>query len=167
MLALALGLCGAIFQAAIGQEKPTPASKKASASPMAKHVVIPPSDIKWEDAPPSLPPGAKVAVLYGDPAKSGPFTLRAKAPDGYKVPAHWHPTTEYVTVLSGTLYMGTGDKLDESKGSELKAGGFSSMPAKMRHFVWMKGDTEFEIHGNGPFQVTYVNPQDDPRKAKK
>ena len=165
LLALALGLSLFTFESVSGQEKPGSQPKKAAAT-APKHVMILPSDIQWGDPPPTLPPGAKTAVLYGDPAKTGPFTIRVKAPDGYKVAAHWHPTTEYVTVLSGTFYLGTGDKLDESKGVAMPAGAFGAMPARMHHFAWFKGDGEIEVHGMGPFKIIYVNPADDPSKAK-
>ncbi len=166
LLTLAFGLSLIPFESASAQEKPAAHSHKAAAA-APKHVMITPFDLQWGDPPPSIPPGAKLAVLYGDPSKAGPFVIRVKSPDGYKIPAHWHPTGEYITVLSGTFYMGTGDKLDEAKGAALPAGGFSAMPAKMRHFVWSKGESEIEIHSMGPFQITYVNPADDPRNAKK
>src|SRR5262249_14626957 len=70
------------------------------------HVLVRPDDIKWGPAPPALPAGAKAAVLAGDPGKAGPFVIRAQLPDGYKVPPHWHPTDENVTVLKGTFMMG-------------------------------------------------------------
>jgi len=162
-LALAFALLSEI---AAAQEKPTPRAKKAAAG-APKHVVMAESDLKWEDAPPSLPPGAKSALLHGDPGKPGMFALRVKLPSGYKIAAHWHPTAEYLTVLSGSLYVGTGDKLDESKGTELKAGGYASMPARMHHFAWSKGETVFELNSTGPFKITYVNAADDPRKATK
>lgn len=141
------------------------AQEKSAAE--AQHVMILPSSLQWMDTPPGIPAGCKMAVLHGDPSKEGPFAIRVKGPDGYKIPAHWHPTMEAVTVRSGIMYMGTGEKLDESKAGALPAGGFAAMPANVRHYVWFKGDTEIEIHANGPFAITYVNPADDPRNAKK
>jgi hypothetical protein len=128
------------------------------------HVLVRADDLKWGPAPPSLPAGAKVAVLMGDPSKAVPYVLRAKMPDGYKVPPHWHPTTENVTVLQGTLMMGKGEKFDADASEALNAGGFASMPKDMRHFAWAKGETIIQIHGIGPFDITYVNADDDPRK---
>ena len=81
-------------------------------------------DLKWGPAPPTLPKGAEITVLSGDPSKDGPFVLRLKMPSGYKVPAHNHPTTETLTVVSGNFHIGMGDKLDETKAIELTAGGF-------------------------------------------
>lgn len=166
LLSLAvLGLTAAL--AARAQEKtPTAAARKTSASKADRHVDLSPGDIQWGDPPPNLLPGAKLAVLQGDPAKSGPFTVRVKAGDGYRVSPHWHPTTEHVTVLSGTFHVGMGDEFNESKGVALAAGGFSTMPAKMHHYAWFTGESEIQIHGMGPFKLIYVNPADDPSKGK-
>src|SRR5436190_23064752 len=80
--------------------------------------VFSPDKIKWQEAPPSLPKGAQIAVLEGDLNKEGPFVFRIKMPDGYRVPLHTHPKMERATVISGTLNFGTGDKFDE-KGAVL------------------------------------------------
>ena len=69
-----------------------------------QHVVFNPADLKWGDVPPGLPPGAKMAVLAGDPNKKGLFTVRLQAPAGYKIPPHTHPTAENLTVISGTWH---------------------------------------------------------------
>ncbi len=134
------------------------------------HVIVHSAAVQWGPAPPDLPPGAQAAVLVGDPSKPGvPFVLRAKLPDGYKVPPHWHPTQENVTVLAGTLLVGTGEKFDPSTMEELTAGSLMSMNATVRHCVMAKGEAVLQIHGLGPFEVNYVNPADDPRRrdAKK
>jgi quercetin dioxygenase-like cupin family protein len=127
--------------------------------------VITADSIKWGPAPPSLPKGAQLAVLSGDPGASGSFVVRVKLPAGYQVPAHNHPTTENVTVVSGTFNVGMGDKLDKKQGQALKAGGFFSMPAKMNHFAWASTAVVIQIHGDGPFAINYVNPADDPSKS--
>src|SRR5262249_1372290 len=128
------------------------------------HVVVRPDDLKWGPAPPGLPAGAKVAVLTGDPSKSMPYVLRALLPDGYKVPPHWHPTDENVTVIKGTLMVGKGEKFSEGDSKALPAGSFARMPRGMRHFAWTKGETIIQVHGVGPFDIIYVNAADDPRK---
>jgi quercetin dioxygenase-like cupin family protein len=148
----------------LAAQDPKP-SKPAQAAPAAKHALMTPGDIKWGPAPPGLPAGAQAAVLDGDPSKPGGFVLRAKFPDGYRVPPHWHPTAEHVTVISGTFMVGMGDTFNESGMTTLTAGGFAKMPARMRHFVTAKGATEIQIHGTGPFAITYVNAKDDPRKT--
>ena len=126
-----------------------------------------PDGLKWQDGPPSLPPGAKIAVLEGDPAKEGPFVFRVKVPDGYRIPPHTHPKPERVTVISGEFHLGMGDKFDQSKGEAMPAGTYGTWPAGMKHFVWVKGDTVVQFHGNGPWAIEYLNPADDPRNRKK
>ena len=99
-----------------------------TAAPQAAEMQMKPpvnvEDIKWGPAPPAIPPGAPLAVVAGDPGKEGLFTMRLKMPANYKVPAHHHPTDEFVTVISGDFRVGLGDKLDMDKGQSLKAGGF-------------------------------------------
>ncbi|MEO8432393.1 MAG: cupin domain-containing protein [Acidobacteriota bacterium] len=145
-------------------QSPPPAKK--SPANMA-HVTLNPGDMQFGDQPPGLPAGAKVAVLYGNPGKPGLFIIRVKAPDGYKVPPHFHPGTENITVVSGRFHIISGDVLDATKGTALGAGGFMSMPGKMHHAAWTEGETEFEVAAMGPFAITYVNKADDPRLAKK
>ena len=128
------------------------------------NVMVRPDDIQWGPSPPGLPPGAKAAVLLGDPSKSAPYVIRAKLPDGYKVPPHWHPTDENVTVIKGTLRVGKGEKFNADATQGLPAGSFMRMPQEMRHFAWAKGETIIQVHGIGPFDITYVNASDDPRK---
>ena len=123
-----------------------------------------PKDIKWGPAPPVFPKGAQIAVLSGDPFKEGQYVVRLKMPGGYKLPAHNHPTTEYVTVISGTFNIGMGDKLDEKKGIKMTAGGWGEAPAKMNHYAWTSTPAVVQVHGQGPFAITYVNPADDPSK---
>ena len=121
-------------------------------------------DLKWGPAPAVLPKGAQVAIVSGDPFKDGAYVLRIKMPGNYKIPAHNHPTAEYVTVLSGNFHLGMGDKLDEKKGIKLTAGGYGEAPAKMNHYAWTTSPTIVQVHGQGPFAMTYVNPADDPSK---
>ena len=120
--------------------------------------------IKWGPAPAVLPTGADMAVIAGDPSKDGIYVLRLKLPAGYKIAAHNHPTSEYVTVISGSFHIGMGDKVDETKGIELTAGGFGVAPQGMNHYAWATSDTVVQVHGEGPFAITYVNPADDPSK---
>lgn len=126
---------------------------------------INPTDIKWGDAPPSLPKGAKLVVLSGDPGKEGPFVMRLKAPAGYKIAPHWHTQNENLTIISGALYLGMGDKVDASQEHALKAGGFHFLPGKAHHYAYSKTPTVVQIHGQGPFDINYINPDDDPQRA--
>jgi uncharacterized RmlC-like cupin family protein len=121
-----------------------------------------PAATKWGPAPPTLPKGAQLAVLSGDPSKSGLYVIRLKLPANYQIAAHHHPTTENVTVVSGSFHAGMGDKLDRAKAVTLEPGGFAAMPANMNHYAWASRDTVVQVHGEGPFAIVYVNPADDP-----
>ena len=129
-----------------------------------EHITLKPDDLHWQAGPPALPAGAQTTLLEGDPTKAGPFTVRLKTPAGYQIPAHWHPADEHVTVLSGTIYMGMGDKLDKAGGKALPAGSFAVMPAKMHHYAWTDEETVLQLHGMGPWGIRYVNPADNPDK---
>ena len=122
-----------------------------------EQVMMNPGDIKWGDAPPSLPKGAKLAVLNGDPGKSGPFTIRLKAPANYKIAPHWHSQTENLTIISGTLYLGMGDKVDAKSAHALKAGGYHHLPAKQHHYAFTKAPTIVQVSGEGPFDINYLD----------
>lgn len=138
-----------------------------SMAPQEAPVLVSPDDVKWADAPPSLPPGAKASVIFGDPSKAGPFVLRAKFPANYKVPPHFHPDTETVTVLSGTFYASMGDTFDGAKGKGMATGSFLALPAKTPHFAYTKEETVIQVSAQGPWSLNYVNPADDPRNSKK
>jgi len=154
-LALVL-LCGAL---------PSTGSFAADAAKPAApvHRVLLPNDLKWVDAPPSLPGGAKIAVLQGDPAASGLFSMRLLLPAGYAVQPHWHPADENLTVISGEISMAVGEKFDTSKGHALPAGSFSTMPAGLRHYAWTTTGAVIQVYAMGPWGITYVHPEDDPR----
>jgi uncharacterized RmlC-like cupin family protein len=127
------------------------------------HTIVTPNDLKWADVP-SLPPGAKIAIIEGKMNEAGPITARLKFPANYQVPAHFHSGVERATVLSGTINFGMGDKLDPKKTTAVGPGGLVIMPPKMNHFVWTKEEAIAQINVIGPWTVTYVNPADDPRK---
>jgi quercetin dioxygenase-like cupin family protein len=126
------------------------------------HAQVNSTDLKWGPAPAVFPAGARMAVLSGDPSRSGVFVIRLKMPAGYQIPAHHHPTDEYVTVVSGEFHLGMGDKLDKSKSATLHAGGFAEAPAGMNHFAWASKSSVVQVSAEGPFVMTYVNPADDP-----
>jgi anti-sigma factor ChrR (cupin superfamily) len=129
------------------------------------HRMVAPADLKWTDVP-SLPPGAKLAVIEGKMNEAEAFTVRLKFPANYRLPAHWHPAVERVTVLSGTFHMGTGDKLDQAKTMPLTVGSIAIMQPKTNHFAWTKEETIVQLHGTGPWGITYVDQADDPRKKQ-
>lgn len=134
--------------------------------PGARASIHPPDNLVWTDGPPSLPPGAKIAVLEGDPTKPGPFVFRVKVPDGYRIPPHTHPQPERVTVIAGSFHLGMGDKFDSKKATTLPAGTYGTWPAGMKHFVWVEGETVVQFHGDGPWRIQYLDPADDPRAKK-
>jgi quercetin dioxygenase-like cupin family protein len=125
-----------------------------------------PDRMKWQDGPASLPKGAKIAVLEGDPNKEGAFVFRLKLPDGYRIAPHTHPKTERVTVIAGTLNIGMGEKFDAKRAKSMPVGAFGTWEANMKHFAWVKGETIIQLHGMGPWTIKYVNPADDPRNQK-
>src|SRR6266853_6123756 len=104
----------------------------ASEMPSTDMHLYPPTTIEWKAGPPSLPPGAKMAVLEGDPTKEGPFTMRVMLPDGFSIPPHIHPATEHITVISGTFNFGMGDKFDKSATQAMPAGTFGHWPGGMK-----------------------------------
>ena len=116
--------------------------------------------VEWGPAPSILPPGAQIAVLQGDPGSNAEFTIRLKFPNGYKIPPHTHPTTENVTVLSGTFLAGMGTQFVESNMQAFERDGFNSLPAGMAHYAMARGETVIQLHAIGPFAVNYVNQAD-------
>jgi quercetin dioxygenase-like cupin family protein len=123
--------------------------------------------LQWGAAPPVLPKGAKLAVLQGDPTKPGPFVMRLSMPAGYKIAPHSHTQTENATVISGTFMVGMGDKYDAKAMKPMKAGAFGSIPGKTNHYAMAKTHAVVQIHGEGPFDMTYANAADNPPAAAK
>jgi quercetin dioxygenase-like cupin family protein len=133
------------------------------ASAQDHHTTMQADDLRWS-APAAYAKGAQLAVVRGDPTKEGMYVVRLKVPAGFKIAPHTHPDDENVTILSGSFNIGTGDKLDESKGTQVKTGGYSFVMKGMTHYAWFTDDTILQLHGIGPQGATYVNPADDPRK---
>ena len=131
-----------------GQEK---------ADSAAPHKIVRFADLKWTP----IMKGCDLAPVSGDPNADGAaFVIRLRCVDGAKIPAHWHPTDENVTVLKGTFLVGMGETFDETKLSPTNVGNFISMPKEMRHFAMSKGEGIVQVHGVGPFKVNWVNPAD-------
>jgi quercetin dioxygenase-like cupin family protein len=130
----------------------------------ASTAASPQQNVQWSPAPPMFPPGAEIAVLQGDPSKAEPFTVRLRFPNGYKIPPHTHPTTENVTVLSGTFLAGMGTQFVESTMQAFGRDEFISVPAEHAHYAMAQGLTVIQLHGVGPVAFTYINPADDPRR---
>src|SRR5450432_3515061 len=143
-------LCALRVGPALAQREKGPTKLRASAM-AEQQVALNANELHWVAGPPALPAGAKLALVAGNPAKKGLYTLRLQVPSGYRIPPHTHPTTENVTVISGAMSFGMGDRFDATTGKKIKAGGFASMPAGMKHYAWASGDTVVQVHGEGPF----------------
>ena len=131
--------------AATAQEKAAPPT----------HTMLAAKELKWTP----IIKGCETSVVEGNPDTEGqPFVIRIHCVDGSKVPAHWHPTDEKLTVLKGTFLVGAGDAFDAKKLHAMNVGDFASMPKEVRHFAQSKGDNIVQVHGLGPFKVNWVNP---------
>lgn len=157
-LCLILALFGALLW--VGQHH----SRTVLAASAEKHAFTP-DTVQYGPLPPFIPSGAQLAVLEGNPlAATGDYTIRLKMPDGYRIPPHWHPKRENVTVISGTLMFGMGDHFEESKMKGFPAGSFAFLDPDMHHYVMAQGETIVQVHGLSPVQFNYVNPEDDPTR---
>jgi len=166
MFAVALIALAGVALAATSTTTTTTKTMPTHAAPkMPDHGLSTPDNLKWGPAPPVFQPGAQMAVLQGDPGAEGPYVVRLQMPDGYKIMPHWHPKTENVTVISGTFHLGMGKTFDDTKGSDMPVGSFGYIAPNMNHYAWATGETVVQVHGMGPFKLTYVNPADDPSKS--
>jgi hypothetical protein len=162
------------WTAAAQTKAPAKASRAGEKHPGA--IIVEPSSEKWGDVPasalvgkPSVEMGGtlRLAIIQGDPMTPGrSYTLRLSCTDGLKVAPHWHPATENVTVMKGTVAIGMGSKWDDKALEDVPTGGFASAPAQMRHFALCKGDTILQVHGIAPFVVNFVTPDDTPPVKK-
>lgn len=141
--------------AATAQDTPRAPAQASS------HAMVHAASIQWGDAPPVFEPGARFAVMSGDPSKDGLFVVRLKMPAGYRIARHWHPADEHVTVLQGALSAEMGTAGD-ARPVRLAAGDYALMPARMPHQVTAESETIVQVHGRGPFELHYVDPKDDP-----
>ncbi len=167
--AIALLCCFAAAQETPKTSKPAATKAKTAAkSTTAVHKnAFTPDDVQYGPAPAFLEKGAQLAVLEGNPMGStGDYTVRLKAPAGYKIAPHFHPKRENVTVISGTLQVGMGDKFDESKMKDFPAGSFAYLDPSMHHYAKASGETVVQIHGMAPLKFNYINPEDDPSKKQ-
>ena len=153
-----------VFSLRAGADDPKKTAAPVKSASMADHIITP-DMLKFAPAPPSLPAGADAAGLSGDMSRKGSeFTVRLRVPDGWKIPPHFHPAEEHVTVLQGAFWMGMGDKFDEAALKEMPVGAFHAIPKGVHHYGMAKGQTIIQLHGVGPWGITYVNPSDDPSK---
>jgi quercetin dioxygenase-like cupin family protein len=131
-----------------------------------QHVMANQGDITWKDGPPSLPKGAQMSLLYGDPSKDGVFVMRLKLPSNYRIPPHSHAVDEVVTVVSGEFNIGMGSTFDAAKTKTIGTGGVVAMAPGMQHYVQINQETVVQLSTRGPWGINYVNPADDPRKSQ-
>jgi quercetin dioxygenase-like cupin family protein len=122
-------------------------------------MALTPSEMTWTHGNMALP-GMEQLNLVGDPTKAGPYTVRLKFPAGYKLAAHTHPDSREVTILSGTWYMGYGEKADPEKLKAMTAGSFFTEPANVAHFIEIREPTVVQVSGNGPSGRKFVSPVD-------
>ena len=125
----------------------------------AAPIIFKPADIVFHPAP-GFPKGAQIVLLRGDLAKPEPYTIRFKLPAGFTVLSHWHDKDEELTVLSGTVNVGTGDTVDKIASTPLAAGGYQIVPAMAHHYVWTSEETVFQLDGVGPRTTIFVNPDE-------
>jgi quercetin dioxygenase-like cupin family protein len=141
-------------------------STSASFADTAKHEMLTPSNMKWTMGPASLPKGAQVTVLEGDPTQAGPFTIRLKFPANYRIAPHWHPGTEHLTVISGTFFLGMGDQLNEKEATALPVGSFALMSPETHHYAFTRAPAIIQLHGEGPWGITFIDNKDNTEPVK-
>jgi mannose-6-phosphate isomerase-like protein (cupin superfamily) len=129
----------------------------AAAGIVQAAAIVLPGDLKWTPGS-GTSAGQMIAVIYGDPAKPGPFIIRVKSPDGFAIAAHYHAAVENVTVLQGTLLLGFGDKADKAKTTAIPAGGFYSIPKGVHHYAFAQGETILQIDSIGPRTKQRIEP---------
>ena len=147
-------VCAALIGLAVAATGVHGQEKKESGE---AHKIVHFGDLKWTP----IMKGCELAAVAGDSSAEGaPFVLRIRCADGVKIPPHWHPTDEHLTVLKGTFLVSTGESFDEAKLQTMNVGNFVTMPKEMRHFAMCKGETIVQVHGMGPFKVNWVNPSE-------
>jgi anti-sigma factor ChrR (cupin superfamily) len=151
----AISICALAAVLAIAVATRTYSQEKKDAG--EAHKIVHFGDLKWTP----IIKGCDLAAVDGDPnAEGAPFVLRIRCADGTKIPAHWHPMDENVTVLKGTFLVGMGEAFDESKMQTMNVGNFVLMPKEARHYATVKGETIVQVHGVGPFKNNWVNPSE-------
>lgn len=158
-LPLGLALAFIIIPVAGDAQEPVPLIDEGPDQPL----IYPTEDIEWHEGPGSFEPGAEFTILEGNPAEPGFFTMQIRMPDGFAIAPHWHPGVERVTVISGTFHLGHGDAFDLETAERLPAGSHFSLPPEMRHYALTEGETVIQLSSIGPWEIHYVNAEDDPR----
>jgi quercetin dioxygenase-like cupin family protein len=127
-------------------------------APATKPIQVSESELQWTDTKPPLLPGAKVAIIEGNPKSAGHFTIRLKFPPYYKIPPHVHPVDERTTVLSGAISIGFGDVMDTTQAKKLTAGSFYLNPAGIHHYAFIsEKETVIQVSTNGPWGLELID----------
>jgi quercetin dioxygenase-like cupin family protein len=116
------------------------------------------ASVLFHPAPPNMPKGVELAVLEGNPRAPGIFTLRLKAPPGFLLPPHTHPVEERVTVLSGSVAVGFGTRVERTSARTFGPGAFYVNPPGAPHYVFSDEGAIVQITGVGPWQVEPLAP---------
>lgn len=145
----------------------TPGSMTTSALNKNMPITITPDALQWKPAPQHLPSGAQMAILEGNPQTKGMITIRVKVPANYQLPPVYAQNIARITVLSGNINLGFGDKMNTNAGTALPAGSFVLMPANKHHYMWTTDESVVQVSGMGPFALKYVNKNDDPSNLNK
>jgi len=130
------------------------------------HLMLTPDELEWGPVG-SMGEGASIAFIEGDLSETEPFTFRLKLEPGYEIKPHIHPEYERVTVLEGTLYFAHGEVFNKEETRKLPVGGLAIMPPGEPMFGYVEERTVIQLHGNGPWGIEYLNPEDDPRLTER
>ena len=143
---------------------------KAAREPVRPHQpgqavfrAILPEEIEWKPFA-AFPPSARLAIVVGEPAREGPYTIRVKLPHGTKMMPHSHPEDRMYTVISGIFYIGLGDDFDAEKLQAYPPGSVVILPGNTSHFHWAKsGEYITQVTAIGPLGLEYIDAKNDPR----
>ena len=122
-----------------------------------------PEDINWKPFA-AFPPAVRLAVIVGQPAQAGPYTIRVRGPRAVKLMPHKDPEDRVYTVISGVFYIGLGDQFDPEKLEAFGPGSVIVLPGNTSHFHWAKSSEYVtQVTAIGPLGLEYVSANDDPR----
>lgn len=125
--------------------------------------VLPAASLEWTED--TIDPRRKAAFMIGDPLRTGPYTIRYRAPAGYEIGLHMHPDDdEQLTVLSGVIVWSIGEAGSGAPEHRLAAGGFAAAPAGTPHRILVLEDAVLQMSGIGPRTYVYL-PGSEGREA--